>query len=457
MKQEQAFVTCVGLNHLTSPVEEREKLAFGPAELPPALAAVSATAGGAVLLSTCNRTELYAAVQPGHDLVDLLNGIKGTQIDPAHFYVLQHREAVRHLFRVASGIDSMVLGESQILGQVRDAMSAATAAGTLNGVLSRVFHSALAAGKRARTETDIGRHAVSISSAAVALARESLGDLAGKTVLVISAGSMGKLAAKSLAQQPGARVLVANRTRERALAVAGEIGANTEAVPFSQLGDALAGSDIVISGTSAEGFIIGPAEVRPLMAARNGRGLLFIDIAVPRDIDPAVREIRDVHLFDIDDIEAVAGEGWRERRAEVSRVEMIVEEEVNAFLEWWRSLDVYPVIAALRGRAEAIRRHELERTLRRLPEMDEGSRLRIEAMTAAIVKKMLDRPIARLKDGADKGLYMEALQDLFDVHPGEARSSSAAHGPSPEPPAPHIVTPATPHDHGAREGGVGGA
>ena len=216
MKKGQLVVTCVGLNHETSPVEEREQLAFSAEQLPNALAILGEVLRGAVIVSTCNRTELYATTPSeatqGPRLIQLLNAIKGTQIDEAHFYVLHHAAAVRHLFRVAAGIDSMVLGEPQILGQVREAMSAATGAGTLNGVLSRVFHSAIAVGKRARSETHISRNAVSVGSAAVALARKTLGDLAGKTVLVISAGSMGKIAARSLAENAGARVVVANRT-----------------------------------------------------------------------------------------------------------------------------------------------------------------------------------------------------------------------------------------------------
>lgn len=418
-----AVITCAGLNHNTSPVEEREALAFAAAELNDALLSLGQRLPGAAILSTCNRTELYTMAPEGaaDALIDVLNALKGAAVDRRHFYVLQRAEAVEHLYRVASGIDSMVLGESQILGQVRDAMSAATEAGTLNGALSHVFHSAMSTGKRARSETNIGKHAVSVSSAAVALARQSLGELENKTVLVISAGSMGKLAAKALGQQPGSRIFVANRTRERAADLAAELGPNTEAFDLDHLQDALAASDIVISGTSADDFILGPAEVRPVMAGRNDRGLLFIDIAVPRDIDPAVREIPGVHLCDIDDIEAVTAEGWSGRLAEVGKVEAIIAEEVAAFEEWWRSLDVVPVIAALRDRAEAIRLRELDRTLSHMPELDDDSRRRIEAMTAAIVKKMLDRPIARLKDGADKGLYMEALEDLFDVHPTSAK------------------------------------
>lgn len=420
-------ITCAGLNHNTSPVEERETIAFTAAELNDALLSLEQRLPGAAILSTCNRTELYTMALEGaaDTLIDVLNALKGAAVDRRHFYVLQKSEAVEHLYRVASGIDSMVLGESQILGQVRDAMSAATEARTLNGALSHIFHSAMSTGKRARHETNIGKHAVSVSSAAVALARRSLGELENKTVLVISAGSMGKLAARALAQQTGSRILVANRTLERAADLAQQLGPNTEAFDLDHLQDALAASDIVISGTSAEDFVLGPAEVTPVMANRSGRGLLFIDIAVPRDIDPAVREIPGVHLCDIDDIEAVTAEGLSGRRAEVDKVEAIIAEEVAAFEEWWRSLDVVPVIAALRDRAETIRLQELDRTLSRMPELDDDSRRRLEAMTAAIVKKMLDRPIARLKDGADKGLYMEALEDLFDVHPSSARSGRA--------------------------------
>jgi glutamyl-tRNA reductase len=427
------LVTCVGISHNTAPVEERERVAYGPDDLPAALDHFRAETGGAVILSTCNRTELYstAAKGEGAALIGLLNGERGAEIDPSRFYVYQHDKAVRHLFSVAAGIDSMVLGESQVLGQVRDSMSAATDAGALNGVLSRLFHSAIAVGKRARSETEIGRHAVSISSAAVSLARRQVGDLRGKTVLVVSAGSTGKLAARSLAET-GARILVANRTEDRAVELALEIGANAAGIGLAQIGDAMPDADVVISGTGSGAFVLGPDEVKPAAAYRNGRGLLLIDVAVPRDIDPGVRDIPGVSLFDIDDVEAIAEAGLNVRQAEVQRVEAIIEEELADFLAWWDSLDVVPVISALRERAEDIRLRELDRTLRRLPELDAETRERIEAMTAAIVKKMLDRPIARLKEGADKGLYMEALQDLLDVHPSSGRHFPVGRGPSPD-------------------------
>ncbi|HET9476059.1 MAG TPA: glutamyl-tRNA reductase [Dehalococcoidia bacterium] len=427
------LVTCVGINHLTSPVGERETLAFSRDELLPALQRLNAGNRGVVILSTCNRTELYttAARHETDALVTALNAEKGASVDPAHFYAYQHRDAVQHLFRVAAGIESMVVGESQVLGQVRDAMSVATEAGALNGVLSRVFHSAIVVGKRARTETQIGRHAVSISSAAVALARKHADGLEGKTVLVISAGSAGKLAAHSIAENSGARILVANRTAERAAAVAAEIGGGAEAVAFSKLATVLPESDVVISGTGADGYVLGPELIAPAAARRNGNGLLLIDVAVPRDIDPSVRDIPGVSLFDIDDVETMAQVGLNGRLAEVGRVEAIIAEEVASFLDWWDTLDVLPVISALRERAEAIRLDELARTLKRLPDLDEGSRQRIEAMTAAIVKKMLDRPISRLKDGADKALYMEALQDLFDVPGKGPRGPSGSRGSHP--------------------------
>ena len=246
-------------------------------------------------------------------------------------------------------------------------------------------------------------------------------------MLVISAGSMGKLAARALAEAGGAQIIVANRTRERAQELAAEMGPGVQATALADLHDTLSGADIVISGTAAEGFIVRAGDVMSVMAGRNGRGLLFIDIAVPRDIDPAVAEVHGVHLFDIDDIEAVTASGMNGREREVERVETIIDEEVTAFLDWWRSLDVVPVIAALRERAETIRRQEVERTLGRLTELDDESEQRIEAMTAAIVKKMLDRPIARLKTGRTRGCtWRRSRTSSTCLRPDPVRSREAA-------------------------------
>jgi glutamyl-tRNA reductase len=423
MNREPLVVTCLGVNHRTAPVEEREKVAFSNDELPTVLDTLRERLGAAVVLSTCNRTELYTTTD-GHlsqsdRLIEALTAYRGTDLHPRFTYFLAHDEAVRHLFRVAAGVDSMVLGESQVLGQVRDAMSAATQAGSLDGALSRLLHSALRVGKRARSQTDIGRYSVSISSAAVALARQTLNTLEGRTVLVISAGSTGKLAARGLADSGAGRVLVTNRTPERAEALAESIGGRT--VPFYELDRALAESDVVISGTGASGFVLGPELVAPAAAGRNGSQLVLIDIAVPRDIDPAVRGLSGVCLFDIDDIESVSKASLRGRRRELLRVQAHVEDEVEDFLAWWRSLDVVPAIAALTDRAEEARADEVRRALKRLPDLSDEERERIEAMTRAIVKKMLDRPIARMKDGADTSLYLEALQDLFAARPASSR------------------------------------
>jgi glutamyl-tRNA reductase len=423
MKREPLVVTCVGLNHRTAPLPEREKITFSAEELPAALTRLRDELGGAVILSTCNRTELYVTtdgdVAQAERLLAALGACKGTQVHPRLTYFLAHDEAARHLFRVAAGVDSMVLGESQILGQVRDAMSAATEAGSLNGVLSRLLHSAIRVGKRARSQTNIGRYSVSVSSAAVALAKKTAGSLDERTVLVISAGSTGELAARSLAESGIARILVANRTGQRAAALAAEIGG--QAVPFSRLAGALAESDIVISGTGADDFILGPDLVAPAAANRNGTELVLIDIAVPRDVDPAVGQLPGVRLFDIDDIQTASRAGMRGRRREILRVEAHVEDEVDDFMDWWRSLNVIPVIAALRERAEDVRRRELERTLRALPDIDEEQKARIKAMSRAMIKKMLDRPIARLKNGASADTYLDAMWDLFGARPQPSR------------------------------------
>lgn len=419
MKRERNVVTCLGLNHRTAQVAEREQVAYSPEELPAALAHIRDDLGSAFVLSTCNRTELYTTTDGGvsnaQRLLRALSATKDAQIAARRTYFLAHEEAVRHLFRVASGVDSMVLGESQILGQVRDALSAATQAGSLNGVLSRLVHSALRVGKRARAQTNIGRFTVSVSSAAVALAGRTLGSLADRTVLVISAGSTGELAAKALAESGAGRILVTNRTPERAAALAAEIGG--QPVEFAGLASLLAETDVVISGSGAGGFILGPEQVAPAAAGRNGTDLVLIDVAVPRDIDPAVGDLPRVRLFDIDDVQEVSRAGMRGRRREVLRVEAHIEDEMADFMAWWRTLDVVPVISALRDRAESVRLRELERGLRGLSGLDGPERDRIEALTRAIVNKLLDRPIARLKDGAENGLYIEALQDLFGTRP----------------------------------------
>jgi glutamyl-tRNA reductase len=404
-------ITLVGINHTTAPVALRERFIFTPEELPSVL---TRFAGAAVLLSTCNRTEVYLASHhpiAASSVIALLRELKDVpDVADDVFYHYSGQDAVRHLFRVAAGVESMVLGEAEILGQVRGAFAAATAAGTHNAVLSQLFHEAIRVGRRARTDTAIGHHAVSVSSTAVALAKQVIGDLDSRTVLVVSAGETGKLTARNLARNGASRLLVANRRPERAKALAAEL--DGVPVPFEKLPSAMADADIVISSSAATEFLIGRDEVTQAVAGRNGRPLLLIDIAVPRDIDPAVREFPQVHLYDIDDLQAVVEENRNSRRKEVAKVHAIVDEGVDRFSAWLRERGVVPTVAALRERADALREAELARTLKRAPELTAQQRAAVDAMANALVKKLLHEPIARLK-GADGERYVGTLRELF--------------------------------------------
>ena len=410
----------VGISYRTAPLELRETLSFTADELPHALADLRRDFGTGVILATCNRTEIYVSTPPSDNvvsaLIDFVHRVKGVDsahaLSPSYFYVLDHDNAARHLYRVASGIDSMVLGEAQILGQVRGALSAAHRAGSLDGVLSRLLHQAIRVGKRVRHETAIGRYAVSVSSAAARLAQQELGGLQGRTVLVISAGEAGKLAARSLSDQ-GAQLLVTSRNYRRARRLAGELGG--EALPFARLNEGLIAADVVISSTGASSLIVGYEQVAAAIKARPQRRLLMIDIAVPRDIDPQVRELTGVRLFDIDDLHALLQDNLRRRHRELAKVESIIEQEVKRFHDWYWSLDVVTTIARLHQRADEIRRAELERTLSRLTDLPDQERQRIEAMSIAIVKKLLHHPIARLRGSENSRQYAEVVRHLFDL------------------------------------------
>ena len=428
-------ITLVGISHKTAPVAVRERFAFGPDELP---AALPRFGGSAVLLSTCNRTEVYVtahhAITAGA-VVALLRELKGGgDASEDAFYHRTDLEAARHLFRVSAGIESMMLGESEILGQVRSAFAASTAARTDSALLSQLFQVAIGVGRKARSQTDIGRHAVSVSSAAVALARRTLGDLSSHTVLVVSAGEAGKLAARSLAEHGASRLLVTSRTAGRAQELAVELAG--EAVAFDSLGATMAEADIVISSSASPDFLIGPAEVNRAFAERDGRPLLLIDIAVPRDVDPAVRERSGVHLYDIDDLQALVEQNRSARRREVAKVERIVDEGLERFSEWVRARGVVPTVAVLRKRADAVRHEELARTFKRLGDLTPEQRAGVEAMASALVKKLLHDPIVRLK-GDDGERYVAVLRELFrldgDLPTDEpARPRSGPAEPAPE-------------------------
>lgn len=409
-------ISLTGLSHQTAPVALRERFAFTPDELPDILPRLGKKFDGAAVLSTCNRTELYitdAKPIAQRGVIQAIAEVRGEPVpEGSPFYHHEGVDAARHLFRVAAGIESLVVGESEILGQVRAAFSAATAAKTSNPVLARLLHAAIRAGRRARSETEVGAHGLSVSATAVALVRQALGDLRRKTVLVVGAGDAARLTARALASAGTARILVTTRTFERAQDIAGELGAF--AYPFGQLRDLLGEADIVISSTSAPGRVIEAADVESALSGRSGRSLALVDIAVPRDIDPAAALLPGVRLFDIDDLQARAEENRQARLQEVAAVEEIVEQEVARFAEWLRQNSATPTIAGLERRAERARAAEVKRTLARLPVLSPADRRRIEAMSKAIVKQILHEPVTRLKDSAGQK-HIEAARDLFGL------------------------------------------
>jgi glutamyl-tRNA reductase len=416
-------VTLVGISHKTAPVAVRERFAFAADELP---AALPRFGGAAVLVSTCNRTEVYLtahhAITPA-PVITMLRELKGDVEAPDDvFYHKTGIDAARHLFRVAAGVDSMVLGESEILGQVRAAFAAATTAGTHNAVLSQLFHSAIRVGRQARNETAVGRHPLSVSSTATKLAERTLGDLSSQTVLVVSAGEAGKLTAKSLAERGVTKLFVTSRTPTRAKELAQDLGGRP--VPFSKLGATMAKADIVITSSSAPDFLIGPEHVDVAMANRNGNPLLLIDIAVPRDIDPTVRGRANVELYDIDDLQGLVEEGRSARKKEVAKVETIVEEGLERFRTWVRDRGVVPTVALLRERAEAARKGELERTFQRNGDFSPEQKKRVEAMASALVKKILHDPIDRLKS-EDGERYVVSVRELFSLDEGQDQDVEA--------------------------------
>jgi glutamyl-tRNA reductase len=410
-------LSLVGISHTTAPVAVREHFAFSAEELPDLLGRLGERYGGATVLSTCNRTEVYVASARGigdpRPIVALLSETKGdVAMEGAPFFAATGTDAVRHLFLVAAGIESMVIGEAEVLGQVRAAFAAATAAGTHTPILSRAFHEAVRVGRKVRAQTNISRGTTSISAAAAALARTTLGDLAGKTALVIGAGDAGMLAARALVSNGVSSIVVTSRSAERSAAVAADLGGT--AAPFEELGASLAAADVVITSTAAPHFLIAPPMIASAMLGRRARPLLLIDIAVPRDVDPDVRSVPGVHLHDIDDLQAMAGESMRRRRKELAPAQAIVNEAVEKYGAWLRSLEVVPTVAALRSRAESLRVAELERTLARTS-MNSADRARVEAMTSALVKKLLHEPVRRLKQPGEGARYVEATRALFGL------------------------------------------
>lgn len=421
-------ISLVGLSHKTAPVEVREHFAMAADELPQLLARLGQRYAGAAVLSTCNRTEIYIAdpapVEDPRPIAGLLSELKGEPpIEGAPFTATVGDEAARHLFRVAAGVESMVVGESEVLGQVRGAFTAATQAGTHTQALSRLFHTAIRVGRKVRERTTIGQRPVSVSSIAVDLARREPGDLTSKTVLVIGAGEAGQITAGNLAGAGAARMMVTSRTPERTANVAEAL--NARPWRFEQREQAIVEADIVISSTAAHDSVVDRAMVGRAMERRPQRPLLLIDIAVPRDIDPTSREIPGVTLYDIDELQLFAERNIELRRGELAAAESIIEEDVAKFAGWLRQQGAVPTIAALQERADRLRLAELQRTLAKMA-LSGDDRARIEVMTASLVKKLLADPIAVLKDPALGERHTASARALFGLDDG-AESDEAGH------------------------------
>jgi len=417
----------VGLNHHTAPLEVRERLSVTRSQLPEALKAMEAYTSPAVILSTCNRSEFYF-LEPNNGVGSSIQWRIGDEVIKEflvdyfdvplvdverYLYLYRHEQCIHHLFRVTSGLDSMVLGESQILGQVRDAFATAAEVNTVQGPLSRLFHQALRVGRRARHETGISRNALSVSRACVELAKSLLGDLSQLRVMVIGVGEAGKLAAMALSLSGAKEIVVTNRTYERAVELAGELSG--QAVSFGDMPDFLSYADIVIGATGSPEYVLEADVVSEAMALRPERPLFLIDIAVPRDIDPAVRELSNVFLYDVDDLESISESNRQEREQEAQRAEEIVTQETEQFLEWFRTLEALPTVIALRQKAEAVRKRELNRTLRRLEHKLSPEELAsLEAMTRAIVKKLLHNPTVYLKEQRNAS-QTHLVRDMFNL------------------------------------------
>lgn len=422
-------ILSIGLNHTSAPVHLRERLAFGEEQVRASLARLScghiaSSLSELVILSTCNRIEIYAASNQlaFAELEAFLSDVREVpahEISP-HLYRFYDLEAVQHLFSVAAGLDSLVIGEPQILGQVTRALELARGQGTTGPVLNRLFQAAIHAGKRARTETAISRNPASVSSLAASVAEKALGHIKTASVVVLGAGEMAELTVEALLKRGVEKIRVINRTLERAQEMAQRWGA--EPATFEFLYKALCDADILISSTGAPHTIVDAKMLSAIMTTRLERPLVLIDIAVPRDIDPEASNIPHIKLFDIDGLNAQLEDSLTRRMDEVPQVKAILEEELIEFENFLKSLEMLPIIMDLRQQAEEIRATELEKTLRRMPDLTDAERERIAALTQSLVKKLLDNPTRRLR--AESGCphaseYATVARTLFGLSSGE--------------------------------------
>lgn len=429
----------VGVNFKTAPVEIRESLAVPAANVAAALSRLSSLdLSESVLISTCNRTEVYALAESAGEAEEALSEYLARLAEAAdvkslrpHIYRHRDLQAVTHLFRVACGLDSMVVGETQILGQVRDAYRDATTANTVGKVMHQLFEQAIAVGKRAQSETRIGQAAVSVSYAAVELAKKVFRALAGRRCMAIGAGETAKLTVRHLQASGVKEIVIANRTLERAESLAREISGT--AVSFAQIPEQLKQVDVVISSTGSPGYVLTRPMVAEAIRHRRGRPIFLFDIAVPRDIDPEVAMLEGAFLYNIDDLQAVVNANLQERANEARMAERIIEEEIARFRSWLATQVVVPTIRKLREKVESIRRDEVSRALGRLPDLTERERAVIEAMTVTLVNKILNEPTQQLKGMADEGAADQAIDTvsrLFDLPRPELETAKKGGGAS---------------------------
>ena len=407
-----------GLNHRTAPVGVRERLAFNESDVPRALEALRATPGvtEAMILSTCNRVEVAVTTDDSCAASDAVaaflcreRGLDRSWLEP-HLYGYSDQEAVRHLFRVAASLDSMVVGEPQILGQLKTAYALAKDTGSVNGILDTIVTRAFSVAKRVRTETDIGASAVSVSYAAVELAREIFGNLKHRRVMLIGAGKMSELAARHL-HRSGAEILVANRTESRAQDLASLVHGSI--VPYNQYPTRLKDVDIVITSSGAPHYLLTRDSVKKLIDARKNRPMFLIDIAVPRNIEPAVNELDNVFLYDIDDLQKVVSENLKSRLNEAEEADRIVAEEVERLEAWMRTRSVGPIIADLQDALEKLRATEVERMRGKLGTLTPQQELAIEQLTRGIVNKIAHGPIAALRRNAGDATVIDRIRNIF--------------------------------------------
>jgi glutamyl-tRNA reductase len=421
----------IGVNYKTAPIALRERIAISREDLPEATRALGAVEGvmECMIVSTCNRVELLAAVEtPDADLTGFLHrqfGLERALLEP-HIYKQTDRDAVRHLFRVAASLDSMVVGEPQILGQVKEAFAVARAAGTVSGQLEHLLQSAFAAAKKVRTETEIGSSSVSVASVAVDLAKKIFGSLQGRTVFLVGAGKMSELAARHLVQQGAGAILVSNRTQDRARQMADQFAGRV--IPYEQLYEAASEADIVISSTGAPHPIFRREHGHAFMQRRRNRPMFFIDIAVPRDVDPAMGDLEGIFVYDIDDLQAVAAQHLAERSREASDAETLIAGEVERFHQRQRTVNVAPAIVALQRQAEEIRQAELRRVQARLGGLSAEQIAAVEALTRGLVNKFLHPPMQALKQAAREGdqVRLDAVCEEWSVSAVAERETAAS-------------------------------